>query len=86
MPHAWPLLPLLTAALPTAARLQCTFKTSVNLTFCVGGLTGHKEITSQQGCRERCCSDPACGMYEWCPNDSNGCAHWASARWCAVVP
>ena len=66
----------------SSAAQQCEFKSSVNLTFC-GSLVGHKEVKTMAACRAKCCADPDCGMYEWCPNagQSDGCAHWASALW-----
>ena len=74
---------LLAAAAPSVtAQPKCGFQSSVNVTFC-GGLTGQPETQSIEACRARCCADPECGVWEWCPNDGgseNGCAHWAGAR------
>ena len=56
-----------------------SFKSSVNLTFCPN-LTGYRDIQTLEACRDFCCGNITCGVWEWCPESPGGCAHWASAR------
>ena len=60
------------------------FRSSVNLSFCPE-LTRAAEATTMEACRELCCGNATCGVWEWCPDSTPGCAHWAGAR-CHIGP
>ena len=39
-----------------------------------------KNITSSEDCKDACCKDHTCGVWEWCNNADAGCNGWASSR------
>ena len=60
------------------------FRSSVNESFCPE-LTRAAGATTMEACRELCCSNATCGVWEWCPDSTPGCGHWAGAR-CHIGP